>query len=184
MWEIVLIALGLAVDCFAVSVTGGALVLKPKFKNALKIGGFFGLFQAIMPLIGWGLGYSFKNLISDFDHWVAFGLLAAIGIKMILESFKKEESKNRDILNNYTLFLLAIATSIDSLVVGLGLAFVDFPLVYSVLIIGFFAFILSLTGYFIGHKAGSFLKNRVEIVGGIILIGIGIKIVLEHMLEK
>ena len=183
MWEIVLIALSLALDCFAVSVAGGALVKKPKFGNAAKIGMFFGGFQVLMPVIGWALGLGFKKYIERFDHWVAFGLLAAIGIKMIVESFEKgEEKKNRDILNNYTLFILAIATSIDALAVGLSIAILKMPLVYSVLIIGAFAFSMSVLGYFVGHKAARFLKNRIELAGGIILIGIGVKILLEHLL--
>ena len=180
---ILLLALSLALDCFAVSVTGGALVAKPKIKNALKIGAFFGLFQALMPLIGWALGYGFKNLISKFDHWIAFGLLFAIGLKMIIESFKKEEDKKqKDILNNYTLVLLAIATSIDALIVGMSFAFIDIPVVYAVLVIGFFAFALSVIGYFIGHKAGNFIKSKIEIIGGVILIGLGAKILIEHLL--
>jgi len=175
--------LSLAMDCFAVSIAGGTLVKKPQLKNALKIGAFFGIFQAVMPLIGWGVSYSFKTLIADFDHWVAFGLLSAIGIKMIVESFKKDEDKkNKDILNNHILILLAFATSIDALVVGLSLSILKISLLYSVMIIGFFAFALSVMGYFIGNKAGSFLKNKVEIIGGVIIIGIGIKILLEHLL--
>jgi manganese efflux pump family protein len=183
MTTIILIAFSLAMDCFAVSITGGALVVKPRLKNALKIGAFFGLFQSIMPLIGWALGYGFRNLISRFDHWIAFGLLFAIGVKMIYESFRKDtDKKKKDILNNYTLFLLAIATSIDALIVGMSFAFIDVPLIYSILIIGAFAFLLSVIGYFIGNKVGNFIKSKIEIVGGVILIGIGIKILVEHLI--
>ncbi len=183
MWEIVLISISLALDCFAVAVAGGALVKNPRLVNAVKIGAFFGGFQVLMPVIGWAVGLSFKDLIEGFDHWIAFGLLLAIGIKMIIESFEKdEEKKNRDILNNYTLFILAIATSIDALAVGLSIAILKMPIVYSVMIIGFFAFSFSVLGYFVGHKAGKYLKNRIELAGGIILIGIGTKILLEHIL--
>ncbi len=183
MTTIILIAFSLAMDCFAVSITGGALVVKPRLKNALKVGAFFGLFQSIMPLIGWALGYGFRNLISRFDHWIAFGLLFAIGAKMIYESFRKDtDKKKKDILNNYTLFLLAIATSIDALIVGMSFAFIDVPLIYSILIIGAFAFLLSVIGYFIGNKVGNFIKSKIEIVGGVILIGIGVKILIEHLI--
>ena len=183
MTTIILIAFSLAMDCFAVSITGGALVVKPRLKNALKVGAFFGLFQSIMPLIGWALGYGFRSLISRFDHWIAFGLLFAIGVKMIYESFRKDrDKKEKDILNNYTLFLLAIATSIDALIVGMSFAFINVPLIYSVLIIGAFAFLLSVIGYFIGNKVANFIKSKIEIVGGVILIGIGIKILVEHLI--
>jgi putative Mn2+ efflux pump MntP len=183
MTTIILIAFSLAMDCFAVSITGGALVVKPRLKNALKVGAFFGLFQSIMPLIGWALGYGFRNLISRFDHWIAFGLLFAIGVKMIYESFRKDtDKKEKDILNNYTLFLLAIATSIDALIVGMSFAFIDVPLIYSILIIGAFAFLLSVIGYFIGNKVGNFIGSKIEIVGGVILIGIGVKILIEHLI--
>jgi putative Mn2+ efflux pump MntP len=182
--EIILVAISLAMDCFAVSVAGGALVKKPRLGNALKIGGFFGGFQALMPLIGWGIGFGFKRYIENFDHWIAFALLLGIGLKMIIESFKKaEDKKEKNILANYTLLILAVATSIDALIIGLGISIFRVPVAYSVLIIGFFAFLLSVIGYFIGHKVGKFLKNRVELIGGIVLIGIGAKILIEHLVR-
>jgi putative Mn2+ efflux pump MntP len=182
MFTTILIAISLAMDCLAVSIAGGALVEKPRLRNALKIGAFFGLFQTVMPLIGWALGFGFRNLISSFDHWIAFGLLLIIGAKMIYESFKKDsDKKKRDILNNHTLIILAVATSIDALVAGMSLAFIGVPLIYSVLIIGAFAFVLSVTGYFAGHKIGTLIGSKMEIVGGVILIGIGIKILIEHL---
>jgi manganese efflux pump family protein len=181
--EIFMVAISLAMDCFAVSVAGGALVKKPRIGNALKIGGFFGGFQAVMPLIGWGIGFGFKKYIENYDHWIAFALLLGIGAKMIIESFKKEEDKKeKNILANFTLFVLAVATSIDALIIGLGISIFKVPIAYSVLIIGSFAFLLSVTGYFIGHKVGKFLKNRAELAGGIVLIGIGAKILIEHLL--
>lgn len=180
MLTIILVAVSLAMDCLAVSIAGGALVEKPRLKNALKIGAFFGLFQTIMPIIGWALGYGFRNLISSFDHWIAFGLLFIIGARMIYESFKKDSGK-RDILNNHTLLLLAIATSIDALIAGMSLAFIGIPLIYSVLVIGAFAFVLSVTGYFTGHKIGTLIGSKMEIAGGVILIGIGTKILIEHL---
>jgi manganese efflux pump family protein len=183
MLTIILVALSLAMDCLAVSIAGGALVEKPRLKNALKIGIYFGLFQTIMPLIGWALGYGFRNLISSFDHWIAFGLLFIIGTRMIYESFKKDSNKEkRDILNNHTLLILAIATSIDALVAGMSLAFIGIPLIYSVLIIGAFALVLSVTGYFMGHKIGTLIGSKMEIIGGVILIGIGVKILVQHLI--
>lgn len=181
--EIVLVAISLAMDCFAVSVAGGALVKRPRIGNTLKIAGFFGVFQAVMPLIGWGIGLGFKKYIENFDHWIAFALLLGIGVKMIVESFKKEEDKkDKNILANYTLLLLAVATSIDALIIGLGISIFKVPIAYSALIIGFFAFLFSIIGYYIGHKTGKLLKNRVELIGGIVLIGIGAKILIEHLL--
>ncbi|MCL4385694.1 MAG: manganese efflux pump MntP family protein [Cyanobacteria bacterium] len=183
MLTIILVAVSLAMDCLAVSIAGGALVEKPRLKNALKIGAFFGLFQTIMPIIGWALGYGFRNLISSFDHWIAFGLLFIIGARMIYESFKKDTDKRkRDILNNHTLLLLAIATSIDALIAGMGLAFMGISLIYSVLVIGAFAFVLSVTGYFTGHKIGTLIGSKMEIVGGVVLIGIGAKILIQHLI--
>jgi len=182
MVTLALIAFSLAMDCFAVSIAGGALNPKAGIGNAIKIAFFFGLFQTLMPLIGWLVGQSFARFISDYDHWVAFFLLLAIGIKMIYESFKdRPEGENRDILKLPTLLLLSVATSIDALVVGITLSLLKTSLILSVLVIGIFAFILSVAGYYIGKMAGNLFKNKVEIVGGLILIGIGIRILVEHL---
>jgi len=137
-----------------------------------------------MPLIGWGIGFGFKKYIENYDHWIAFALLLGIGTKMIVESFKKEDDKKeKNILANYTLFILAVATSIDALIIGLSISIFKVPVAYSVLIIGLFAFLFSVTGYFIGHKVGKFLKNRVELVGGIVLSGKGAKKLIEHLIK-
>jgi putative Mn2+ efflux pump MntP len=182
MLDIFLISLSLAMDCFAVSIAGGASEVKPKIFNALKVGIFFGLFQAIMPLVGWLVGFGFKKLIENIDHWIAFALLAAIGIKMLYEALKKNSSKRKnDITKMPTLLILSVATSIDALVIGIGLSFLNVSLYLSVLIIGLFAFSFSLIGYFLGNKIGKLIGNKVEIIGGIILIGIGIKILVEHL---
>ena len=182
MLNILLISTSLAMDCFAVSITGGSTVKRPKLTDALKVGLFFGLFQANMPLIGWFVGYGFKNLIENIDHWIAFALLLAIGIKMLYEAFKKPKQKKTSITRFPTLLILSVATSIDALVVGITLPLLEIPLYLSVIIIGFFAFMFSITGYFLGHRIGKVIGNKMEIIGGTILIGIGIKILIEHLL--
>jgi len=180
--SIVLISISLAMDCFAVSVAGGATTAKPKVIDALKVGFFFGLFQTVMPLIGWYIGFSFKSLIENVDHWIAFGLLCAIGIKMIYEALRnKSENKKINLIRLPTLLILSVATSIDALVVGISFSLLNISLYISVAIIGLFAFVFSISGYFIGNKIGQFLKNKVELAGGFILTGIGIKILIEHL---
>ena len=187
MIQIVFIAASLAMDCLAVSIAGGVGCrdIKTRLKYALKIAAFFSLFQMIMPLIGYAAGYGFKNLISSFDHWVAFALLAAIGIKMIYEGIKGEEKENKEknIINNKTLLILSVATSIDALAVGISFGIMDISLLVSIIAIGAFAFLLSFAGFYLGNKAGRFLRGKIEIVGGAILILIGIKILMEHLFD-
>jgi putative Mn2+ efflux pump MntP len=175
------IALGLSMDAFAVSVASGVSLRCFHIKHALRIAIFFGAFQAAMPVIGWLAGLTLRNLISQFDHWIAFGLLTVIGIKMIVESLGMEEEKEKcDTIDIGTLLLLAIATSIDALAVGVTFAFLGIAILTPILIIGIVTFGLSLTGVYIGDRLGHFFEKKIEIVGGIILIGIGIKIVAEH----
>ncbi|MDD3520046.1 MAG: manganese efflux pump MntP family protein [Actinomycetota bacterium] len=184
MIQIIFIAISLAMDCLAVAIAGGVGCRdnRLRLKYAFKIAAFFSLFQMIMPLIGYAAGYGFKNLISRFDHWIAFGLLAAIGIKMIYEGAKgAEEDKGKNIINNKTLLILSLATSIDALAVGISFGIMDISLLLSILMIGAFAFILSFIGFYLGNKAGRFFKGKIEIVGGVILILIGIKILIEHL---
>ncbi len=179
---IIMIAIGLAMDCFAVSITRGATIKTLKINNALKIGLFFGLFQAIMPLIGWLAGLGLKEFISDIDHWIAFGLLSFIGCKMIYESFKMDtKEKEGDPLNITVLVMLSVATSIDALAVGVTFAFLRVFITSALLIIGVVTFLFSFTGSYIGHKLGHFFENRIEIIGGLILIGIGTKILIGHL---
>ena len=180
--SITLIALGLAMDAFAVSITGGIAIRHLRIRSALKIAFFFGAFQAFMPVLGWLAGLSLRELISDIDHWIAFGLLCFIGCKMIYESLKiKGSEEEKDFLNIYILLVLSVATSIDALAVGLSFAFLKISIAAPVIIIGTVTFLLSFTGVFIGDKIGHLFKNKFEIIGGIILIGIGIKILVEHM---
>lgn len=181
MITLILIAFSLALDCFAVSMAGGALDPKPRLANVLKVALFFGLFQAIMPLIGWFIGISFARFIDNYAHWISFVLLAAIGIKMIYESLKSDDDcPKRNILNLPTLILLSIATSIDSLVVGITLGLLNTPLILSITVIGIFAFTLSVAGYYLGCRLSALFKTRIEILGGIILIAIGLNTLAEH----
>ncbi|HER24101.1 MAG TPA: manganese efflux pump [Candidatus Atribacteria bacterium] len=179
---IIFIAFGLAMDAFAVSITSGFSIKSLKLNNALKIGIFFGLFQAIMPVIGWLAGLSFREVISHVDHWIAFGLLTIIGCKMIYES-SQMEAKNDKInpLNVYLLLTLSIATSIDALAIGLTLSFLKVSIILPVITIGSITFFLSVIGVYIGNKFRHYFERKIEMVGGFILIGIGIKILIEHL---
>jgi manganese efflux pump family protein len=178
---IFLIAVGLAMDTFAVSVASGATYKQLKVRHSLQMAGFFGGFQAIMPLIGALAGLSFKVYIEDYDHWVAFGLLAFIGGKMIYESFKiKDTQKDNNPSNLAVLLVLSIATSIDALATGITLTMISANIIIAAFIIGLVTFVLSLIGVLIGKKCGHIFENKIEIVGGLILIGIGVKILFEH----
>jgi putative Mn2+ efflux pump MntP len=178
----IFLAVGLAADAFAVSLTSGIMIQRIKLNKALKIALFFGAFQCLMPLIGWALGINFSNLIASIDHWIAFTLLGFIGGKMIYESLHEEEKERYNPLDNYTLLALAIATSIDAFAAGLGLSFLKSSIILAATLIGIITFGLSFIGVFIGHKIGDKLSNKIEIIGGIILMGIGSKILLEHLI--
>ncbi len=179
---LLLIALGLAMDAFAVSITNGITIKHQRIHNALKIGLFFGAFQALMPSIGWLAGLSLREFIGGIDHWIAFGLLSLIGGKMIYESIKVgSEEKTSNALGLFVLFMLSVATSIDALAVGLSFALLKISIVTPILVIGLVTFVLSFLGVFIGNKVGHFFENKIEILGGLILIGIGVKILIEHL---
>lgn len=179
----VLIGLGLSMDAFAVSVGSGINTKTEKFKNALRAGVFFGFFQAFMPLIGWFIGINLKSFISSFDHWVAFGLLVLIGLKMIHESSKLNRDKSRTNFSSIkVLFILAIATSIDALIIGVGFAFINIPILTAAIIIGIITFTLSFTGVFMGNRFGAVFGKKAEIIGGLILILIGTKILISHVM--
>jgi putative Mn2+ efflux pump MntP len=176
------LAVGLALDAFSVAVVSGVMVKKPRLRFALRIAFSFGLFQALMPVLGWAAGGLLSDFISGVDHWVAFLLLCLIGVHMIYESSRPVSSRNSfDPLNLKILFVLSVATSIDALAVGIGLAFIEIAILPTILIIGVVTFCLSLAGYYIGDRIGKLLGNRVRILGGIILIGIGLKILIEHL---
>ena len=179
---IIAIAFGLAMDAFAVSITSGITIKNLKVNNALKIALFFGLFQAIMPLVGWLAGLSLRGFIAEIDHWIAFGLLCIIGFKMIYESSKMEaNNKKIDPLNVYVLLMLSIATSIDALAVGLSLSFLNVSIALPAIIIGVVTFLLSIFGVYFGNRFGHYFERKIEIIGGLILIGIGVKILIDHL---
>ncbi len=187
--EILFIAIGLVMDALAVSVSNGITLKKIKVKYALKFGLFFGVFQFIMPIIGWFCAKNFKNAIENFDHWVAFILLLIIGGKMFLESFKTEKenvTNNKNILSFYNMTILAIATSIDALAIGVSFAFLNnsqetLDIWQSSAIIGIVAFTMSYAGVYLGKKIGGLIEKNAERTGGVILIGIGVKILIEHL---
>lgn len=180
--SILMIAVGLAMDAFAVSVTIGINTTKEnKLKLALKAALLFGGFQGLMPLIGWAVGRNFTQYIEMIDHWIAFILLFIIGGKMIYESIKGEEDDEIKTYSNKTLLLLAIATSIDALAVGISFAFLNVNILYSIVIIGIVTFVLSFIAVNIGKRLGDIFKNKAEIFGGAVLILIGFKILVEHL---
>lgn len=178
--ELVLIAVGLSMDAFAVAVCKGLAMPKINYKQTLLIAVFFGGFQGLMPLIGWALGTGFEKYITPIDHWIAFLLLAFIGGKMVYEAFNGEED-GECTFSIKELFLLAVATSIDALAVGITFAFLKVNIITSISLIGAITFVLSLIGVMIGHFFGAKFKKTAEIAGGVILILIGLKILLEHL---
>ena len=179
--EILLLGIGLSMDAFAVSICKGLSTKKLQFKHYLIIGAWFGGFQALMPTIGYFLGSTFEQYITAFDHWVAFVLLAAIGANMIKESFSREESETSASFAFKTMLLMALATSIDALAVGVTFAFLQVNIVPAITIIGCTTFVISIAGVYVGNVFGSRYKSRAELTGGIILILIGVKILLEHL---
>ena len=176
--EIILISIGLAMDAFAVSISKG-LVMKKNYKYALIIGLYFGIFQALMPLLGYLLGFSFSEVVTKINHYIAFVLLTIIGTSMILE--KTSDIYADDKINFGTMILLSIATSIDALAIGVTFAFLNVNIIISVLIIGIITFIISTIGVLLGNKIGIKFKSKAQLVGGIVLILTGIKILLEHL---
>ena len=183
--EFLLIGIGLSMDAFAVYICKGLAMRKVNKKQALVIGLFFGGFQALMPFIGWALGIQFQSYITNIDHWIAFVLLVFIGGKMIVEAVKPEEEEAVEVmdppLDIKEMFLLAIATSIDALAVGVTFAFLDYPIVEAISIIGVTTFVISVGGVYVGNFFGSRYKNKAELAGGLILVLLGVKILLEHL---
>lgn len=181
MLELFLIAVGLSMDAFAVSICKGLSMRRMSWKGAVIIGLYFGGFQALMPFIGYLLGSQFQNAIANFDHWIAFFLLSVIGINMIQESLNKEEESCSASLDFRNMIVLAVATSIDALAVGITFAFLRVNIIPAVSFIGSTTFILSIVGVKVGNVFGSRYKSRAEMAGGTILILIGIKILIEHL---
>ena len=183
IFTILLIAIGLSFDTFAVSITTGLSISYIRFWQGVKIAATLAFFQALMPLLGYILGKQVENLISDYDHWIAFGLLFLLGFKMIYESFVKEkDASSSNPLKTMVLLGMAVATSIDALVVGISFAFVTINIYLAIFIIGAVTFLVSMIGMLFGKKLGGKLGKQMEIIGGIILIGIGFRILLSHIL--
>lgn len=179
---IIFIAVGLAMDAFAVSIVTGSVCCELHVRHALRMALFFGAFQAMMPIIGSLAGLGLREHISAYDHWIAFGLLAFVGGKMIYESFTIESAeKNLDPTNLMTLLTLSVATSIDALAVGVTLSLLATSIVLAVTIIGVVTFGLSYAGIEIGKRCGHFFESKIEILGGLILIAIGLRILLTHL---
>lgn len=179
--ELFLIAVGLSMDAFAVSVCKGLAMPKCTFKKAAIVGLWFGGFQALMPAIGYILGAQFQETIASIDHWIAFVLLALIGGNMIREALVDDEEEADASLDVKTMFLLAVATSIDALAIGITFAFLKVNIIPAVCFIGSVTFIISFAGVKIGNVFGARYKNKAGIVGGVILILLGLKILLEHL---
>jgi len=180
---VILIAVGLAMDAFAVSVVTGSVYQELHVKHVLRMALFFGAFQAIMPIIGSLAGLGLKQYIAAYDHWIAFGLLSLVGGKMILEAFEiKSAEKNADPSNLLVLLSLSIATSIDALAVGFTLSLLVASLTFAVSMIGLITFGLSYLGVSVGKRFGHFFEIKIEVLGGLILLGIGIKILVTHIL--
>ncbi|MFA7229982.1 MAG: manganese efflux pump MntP family protein [Victivallaceae bacterium] len=189
LFEIMLLAVGVAIDAFAVSVSCGLAEKKLKYRYALMAGAFFGGFQIFMPLVGWLFGFLFRDLILNYDHWVAFILLVFVGGKMLYEAFKNEDDSDSEIipispftLNN--MCLLALATSIDALAVGASLAMVETDIMLPALAMGIVTFLLSVAGVIIGTVFGHLFERKIEIVGGVVIVFIGFKILIEHLVTE
>jgi len=182
LWELLLLAVGLSMDAFAVSICKGLSMKKMNWKNGILVGLYFGCFQAGMPLMGYILGVQFEGMIQSIDHWIAFILLGLIGANMIREALSSEEEEVNDSFDVKTMTVLAIATSIDALAVGVTFAFLKVQIVPAVSFIGVITFTLSVLGVKIGNVFGTRYKSKAELAGGVILIFMGIKILVEHLL--
>ena len=184
--ELFLLGIGLAMDAFAVSVCKGLGMRRLNKKQTLIIGLYFGGFQALMPLIGWLLGSQFQKYITSIDHWIAFILLSIMGGKMMIEAIREwNEEETVDVidapLDHKNMLVLAVATSIDALAVGITFAFLDIPIIEAITIIGITTMIISIIGVVVGNFFGSRYKSKAEFIGGLILVLLGLKILLEHL---
>lgn len=183
--EVWLLAISLAIDCFTMSVTSGIILGQIHWKTFLKMAFFFGFFQALMPFLGWMGASHFSHLIKDYDHWIAFGLLSFLGVRMIRGYFKTEEERHFDPTRLRVILMMALATSIDALAVGISFAFTGFKkfpsLIHPLLAIGIASFAISMAGSILGVYCGKRINLRMELWGGIVLIAIGTKILIEHL---
>ena len=181
IWELLVLAIGLSMDAFAVAVCKGLAIGQVTWKDCVKIGAWFGVFQALMPLIGYFAGVLFQGYITAIDHWIAFALLALIGINMIREAFSKKEEPADASLGFRSMLVLSIATSIDALASGITFAFLNVNIIWAVCFIGVTTLIISALGVKIGGVFGTKFKSKAELAGGIILILLGLKILLSHL---
>ena len=177
------IAIGLSADCFAEALSGSIIMKRVSSLQIFRASLLFGIFQALMPVLGWLLGRTIVDLIAGYDHWLAFALLAIVGGKMLWESFRPggERPAGTDITKGFTLLTLAVATSIDALAVGLTFAFFEVNIALASSVIGAVAFALSVAGFLLGKRAGRLMGKRAEAIGGLILIAIGLRILLTHI---
>ena len=182
--EILVIAVGLSMDAFAVSICKGLSVCKVRPKNAVSVALWFGGFQALMPVLGFFLGVSFADFVASVDHWIAFVLLGIIGGHMLKEAFENEESCQVDPDFSFkTMLAMAVATSIDAFAVGVSFAFLQVNIWIAVLLIGLTTGVLSAVGIYLGNMFGSLYKSKAEFAGGFILVAMGVKILLEHLIK-
>lgn len=179
--ELILIAIGLAMDAFAVSLGKGLTLKRVEGKFALVAGAWFGGFQALMPIIGYLLGRTFAGFVISVDHWIAFVLLALIGINMIRDTLWGDKEQHTSDFSARSMFLMAVATSIDALAVGVTMAFLDVNIWIAATVIGVITFALSAVGVVLGYRFGTLLGSKAGLLGGVILIGLGVKIILEHL---
>lgn len=184
LFEIFIIAFGLAMDASAVSLVAAASGFADDPRSTFRLSFHFGLFQFFMPVLGWFLGSGFSAYFSAFDHWIAFGLLLFVGGRMLLSGLNpNSESFSKDPSHGFTLILLSVATSIDALAIGLTIALLNVNIWYPALIIGFVTAILSIISILIGKKLGALIGKRMEVLGGIVLMGIGVHILVAHLLQ-
>jgi len=181
--EIFIIACGLSMDALAVSVACGVVNRKERHLNAFKFGASFSLFQMLMPVAGWAAGMRWQPYVAPVDHWLAFAMLCGIGGKMIYEAVKIKEWEERCLIINFkTLICLSLVTSIDALVVGFSFALLRLTIIFPVIVIGCVTFVLSYGGFLLGHKMGRLFKNKLELFGGSVLIFMGFKILIQHLI--
>lgn len=180
---IIVTAFALAMDAFAVAIASGIAIHNLRLKHAVTIAVWFGLFQAIMPVLGWFAGNHVVKYVESCDHWIAFGLLFFIGAKMIYEAFQIDDAEEKtNPLDSYVLFILSVATSIDAFAVGMSLAVMCVSILVPVVVIGVVTFVMSLAGVYIGDRSGHFFEKKIEIGAGVVLIGIGLKILIQGLL--
>ena len=183
-FTIILLAVALAMDAFAVSIASGITIKDLRIKHSIIIASWFGGFQAIMPLIGWFSGVKLQRFIAEFDHWVVFGLLLVIGSKVIYEAFKIEDVENRpDPMNVPVLFSLSMATSIDAFAAGVSFALLKIGVIEPIIIIGVITFIMSFIGVWIGDRGTHFFEKKMEVAAGVVLIAIGVKVLISHLIS-